>query len=206
MTLRYRRIQTRLWCDPRFAGLAEGEKLLACYLISGPQTTNLGLCRLSPAAAAEDLRITAPTFRRRFATVCHALGWRFDADTRTLWIPSWPSENAPSNPNVVRAWRAAFDEIPDSPLKAEAGAAIHAFLQAKGEPFSKAFGERFSKPFAEPVWNHSPNTPDPDPEKEMVRRAERAEQRRAGSTQTRDAVRQLRVLAEHDETRERSGA
>ena len=51
---RYRKVYARLWRHPGFANLNEGEKVLALYLLTGPQTNRLGLYCLSVATAAED--------------------------------------------------------------------------------------------------------------------------------------------------------
>jgi hypothetical protein len=136
---RYRRLRSRLWLEPRFATLTDVEKLAALYVLSGPQSTATGLYRLSPASAAEDLRCTTHAFQRRFEAARQALGWHFDAAARIIWLPEWIEENPPQNPNQVRAWRAAFDEIPDCPLKARAAAVILAFLERRGEPFAEPF-------------------------------------------------------------------
>jgi hypothetical protein len=183
---RYRRIRSRLWVDPSFVKLAGGERLVVFYLLSGPHTNSLGLYRLSAAAAAEDLGIPVGMFRRRFDSVLRAFGWRYEQHTRVLWIPEWANENAPQNPNIVQAWRSAFDEIPEGPLKAEAGVAILAFLNAKGPAFGKAFGE----PMVEPVRNDLPNTPDPDPDR-ANRIANHDARRIANAANTRTVVDQL---------------
>jgi hypothetical protein len=169
---RYRRVRSRLWVEPAFVGLSDAEKLVALYMLSGPQTTATGVYRLSPASAAEDLKSSTPAFQRRLALVLHAFGWHYDADVRVLWIPNWIEENPPQNPNQVQSWRSAFDEIPTCALKVEATGAILAFLESKGEPFAKPFREPFGKPLRKPFANGSPNglpnTPDPDPERETI--------------------------------------
>lgn len=138
---RYRRIRPRWWLEPAVVALSEGERIVALYCLSGPPTNSLGLYRLSPAGAAEDLGIDTDVFRRRFDVVCRAFCWRFDAAARVIWIPGWLEENTPQSLNVVKSWRAAFNEIPDCGVKAEAAPAIVTFLQSKSEAFCEAFGE-----------------------------------------------------------------
>lgn len=192
---RYRRVRVRLWIEPLFRKLTDGEKLVAVYLLSGPQTSSVGLCRVSIATAAEDLAMSIPQFRRRFDVVLRAFRWRHEADSSLLWIPEWIEENAPQNPNIVRAWRTAFNEIPDGPLKAEAAAATVAFLKAKGQAFRDAFGdvilESVQESMDEPFGNDSPNTPDPDPER-ANRIANHNARRLANAAHTRQVVSQLR--------------
>lgn len=189
---RYRRVRSRLWVEEPFIGLTEGEKLVVLYLLTGPFTNAIGLYRLPIGVMAEDLRMTVPTARRRFATLCRAFGWRYDSTTRILWLPAWVHENPPQNPNIVTAWRSAFGEIPESDLKAHAGAFIQEFLAQRGESFAKSFVERS---------NHLPNAPDPDPEGGTVRRPEREARRYRNAASTRETVGRLRALSEQRETR-----
>ena len=164
---RYRRVRVRLWIESAFSKLTDGEKLVAMYLLSGPQTNSVGLYRLSSASAAEDLAISTSQFRRRFDVVLQAFRWRYEVDSALFWNPEWIEENAPQNPNIVRAMRSAFDEIPDSPLKAEAAAATLEFLKTKGKAFGNAFGdpvlESVQESMGEPFRNDLANTPDPPP-------------------------------------------
>jgi hypothetical protein len=158
---RYRRVRVRLWTEPAFRRLDDAGKLVALYIVSGPQTNSIGLYRLSVAGAAEHMAMPVTQFRRRLAAVVEAFGWRYEAETGLVWLPEWPEENAPANPNICQSWRSAFNEIPDSPLKAEAVATAFAFLEAKGERFAKAFGEPITKPLREPSRNGLVNAPDP---------------------------------------------
>lgn len=165
---RYRRVRSRLWAEAPFAGLTEGEKLVALYLLTGPQTTATGLYRLSVASAAEDLGCSMRAFQRRLDAVVRALKWQYDAVVRVLWLPEWLDENSPANPNVVRAWRSCFDEIPDCALKRKAWAAVRAVLAPRGESFLKPFPELLGEPLSEPLpeagSNGLPNPPVPVPE------------------------------------------
>src|SRR5687767_3734580 len=117
---RYRRVRVRLWIEPPFRKLTDSEKVVAIYLLSGPQTSSVGLYRISVASGAEDLGMSVSQFRRRFNAVLPAFGWQHEVESGLLWIPEWIEENAPQNPNIVRAWRRSFDELPESPLKAVA--------------------------------------------------------------------------------------
>jgi hypothetical protein len=180
----------RLWLEPAFRKLSDSGKLVVLYLLGGPSTSAMGCYRLSTASAAEDLGFSVGQFRRHFEAVLKAFSWRYEAESGLLWIPSWAEENAPANPNICRSWRSAFDELPDSPLKAEAVAATFTFLRSKGEAFAKAFGDSFVEPVHEPFGNGSANTPDPDPER-ANRIANDDASRLANAANTRDTVAQL---------------
>jgi hypothetical protein len=132
---RYRKLFTRLWLHPGFTSLSDAEKVLAFYLLTGPQTNRIGLYRLSPAQAAEDLGTTVEPFRKRLATVCVAFGWLFDADARVMYIPSWWRWNPPSNENVTRGSLKDLNDLPPCGL-------VEAFarnIETIPEPFHEAF-------------------------------------------------------------------
>ena len=86
---RYRKLYIRLWRHPGFRALTDGEKVLALYLLCGPQTNRLGIYNLSIATAAEDLETLPQTLSKRLATVCQTFNWPFDKGSRVIWIPSW---------------------------------------------------------------------------------------------------------------------
>lgn len=87
---RYRKLYARLWSDPDFVKLTQLEKLVAIYLLCGPQTNRVGLYRFSLATAKEDMgfdrkgRLAAKT-----AACIGSFKWEFDASASVLWIPSW---------------------------------------------------------------------------------------------------------------------
>ena len=61
---RYRKLYARVWRHPGFTALTDGEKTLALYLLTGPQTNRLGLYTLSVATAAEHLGTVPETIPR----------------------------------------------------------------------------------------------------------------------------------------------
>lgn len=139
---RYRRIYPRLWLHPAFVSLAEGERLVALYLLSGPSTNRIGLFKLSPAAAAEDLGLSLDTFKRRFARVCEVFDWRFDAAARVLWVPSWWRFNLPANPNVLQAALADLAEVPASDLVDQFANHTETLPGTFGETFTACMAKR----------------------------------------------------------------
>lgn len=109
---RYRRLYVRLWRHPGFLELTDAEKVLAIYLLTGPQTNRLGLYTLSLATAAEDLGTVPETLKKRLARVCQTLGWLFDGRSRVFYIPSFWKWNPPENVNVVKGSLKDLNEIP----------------------------------------------------------------------------------------------
>lgn len=174
---RYRKVRSRLWLEPEFATLSDAEKVTALYLTTGPQAAPPGVFRLSCASAAEDLGCSTRAFQHRLAAVVRAFRWKYDATTRVLWMPEWPRENSPANPNGVVAWRSCIDEIPDCAVKREAWTAIRAVLTPRGESFVKPFAEPLMEPLLESApeaaridsADRSPNPPYPSPEGVAIR-------------------------------------
>ena len=113
---RYRKLFIRIWCHPDFAELTEGEKNLALYLLTGPQSNRLGIFGFSLARAGEELGMSPETVRKRLVTVCGAFGWFFDGRARVVYIPSWWRWNPPENPNVMKGNLKDLNEVPPSAL------------------------------------------------------------------------------------------
>lgn len=85
----YRKVYQRIWRNPEFHGLDGDGKVLALYLLTGPQTNRVGMFRFSAASAAEDLGQSVAQVQATLAAVCVAFGWRWDGASRVLLIPSW---------------------------------------------------------------------------------------------------------------------
>ena len=139
-----RRVRCGLWLEARFLALSEAEQLTALFIATGPHTNGLGLFRLSLAGAAEDRRVGLDTFKRRFDAVRGAMGWHYDASARVVSIPEWLSKKRPTNPNVVKSWRAAFNEVPDCRVKSDAAAAIVDYLNTSRRSLSESLWRTIS--------------------------------------------------------------
>ena len=109
---RYRKLYARLWRHPGFTSLTDGEKVLAFYLLTGPQTNRLGIYVFSIATAAENLGTVPQTLTKRLERVSVTFGWLFDKKARVVYIPSWFKWNPPENLNVVKGSLKDLNEIP----------------------------------------------------------------------------------------------
>jgi hypothetical protein len=139
---RYRRVFSRWWTEPAAQSFSADQKVVALYLLSGPQTSSVGLYRLSPGEAAEDLHMDPRAFRGHLSVVCKTLGWTFDSEARVLWIPSWPTDNPPASLNAAKSWRKQLEEVPDCGTKTAAVNELRAYLATECSPaFLKVFGE-----------------------------------------------------------------
>ena len=98
---RYRKLYPRIWRHPGFIGLHAKARELTLYLLTGPQSSRIGLFHFSPATAAEDLLVSVATLRNCLSEVCTTFGWVFDSEARVFFIPSWWRWNPPENANVL---------------------------------------------------------------------------------------------------------
>jgi hypothetical protein len=113
---RYKRAYARIWRHPGFRKLTIAWRLLALYLLTGPQTNRIGLFHFSLTMAAEDLGLGADTLRKGLPNVCTTFGWFFDNDARVFYIPSWWRFNKPDNQNVLVGNLKDINEIPSCGL------------------------------------------------------------------------------------------
>jgi hypothetical protein len=144
---RYRKVYPRLWRHPAFAPLSEGEKLLALYLLTGPQTNRLGVYPWTPEWAAADLAVTRQTLQRRWSVLENGFGWtRSSATNRptVVDIPSWLRWNPPENPNVVKAILNDLNEIPPCPARER----ILDRLTEVAKGYGKGYGKGLPIPLA----------------------------------------------------------
>lgn len=138
---RWRRIYSGDWYKSAFRGLTDAERVVYFYAKTGPQSTSVGIYRMSTAVAVEDLSNLSPVeFDFRLDVVCQACEWRFDPPTRVLWMPSWLAENPPQSPNVCVSWRKLLANLPDCDLKFEAVAAVSDVLKDMPKAFRDSFG------------------------------------------------------------------
>ena len=90
---RWRRFYSLWWYLEAFHSLNDAERVVFVYCLTGPQSTGVGISRMSTALAVEDIgNLTAVDFDYRLGRVCEAFGWRFDNATRVLWIATRPIE------------------------------------------------------------------------------------------------------------------
>src|SRR5690606_28606589 len=113
----YRKVYLRLWRHEEFQKLADGERVLTLYLVSGPQTNAIGCYHFSPGLACEDLGISMSQLRRRLHAVLTAFGWQHDETRRLMWITSWLKWNRPNGADATKAWQAEIETLPDCEAK-----------------------------------------------------------------------------------------
>lgn len=113
---RFRKVYPSIWRHPGFVKLTAHQQRIALYILSGPQTTSIGLFFFSVATAAEDLRLDNKTFGEGLANLSRTFGWIYNREARQLYIPSWWRFNAPENVNVLKGNLKILSELQPSAL------------------------------------------------------------------------------------------
>lgn len=154
---RHRKIDVRMWGDARFLALSRPQpnaQTLWVYLLTGPHTTSIpGLFTAGEAGLAEAMGWPLKGFREAFLEVTKNGMVEADWTARVVWIPKAIFYNPPESPNVVKSWRAYWDEIPECELKVKAYHHLKGFL----EGFGKGFGEGYARACAAPGVHPSRN-------------------------------------------------
>ena len=154
---RYSKVSRRIWNDARFRALSAPQpnaQTLFQRLLTGPELTNIPGCfQAWEAGLAQALGWPLDGFRKAFAEVSAQGLAKADWEVGFIWIPKAILHNKPESPNVVRSWKATWDELPECQLKADAFRALKAFVEGLPKGFGEAFAEGCRKPSAKP----SPN-------------------------------------------------
>jgi hypothetical protein len=172
---RYRKISVMMWGDRRFKELSRPQpnaQTLWYYLITGPHCTSFPAAFSSgEAGLAEDLEWPMKAFRKVFGELLSKDMVHVDWPNRYIFIPKAFKHNPPENPNVVSAWKKAWTELPDCPLKVVTFDAAVLYLTENFKPtFVERFGEELPKGFREEFGKTEQNISDqilhrpPDPE------------------------------------------
>ncbi len=149
----YRNVSIRMYGDAKFRALskpAPNAQSLFVYLLTGDHTGPIpGLFKAGEASLAEALDWPLEAFRHAFAEVSAMAMAKADWRARLVWLPKAIFHNPPQSLNVVKAWRKAFDELPECSLKIEAFQVFRAYLDGKPKAFGKAFGDALPEALAD---------------------------------------------------------
>lgn len=143
---RYRKVDPRIWNDEKFRTLSDNGKLVFLFLLTHPGMTALGAMRATPEGLAAELKWTPKAFGEAFGEALSKGMAKHDQEACFVWLPRFLKYNEPESPNVVRAWAAASDLLPECSMKTKAIQCAKGFAEAKGQGFGKAFGEAFAHP------------------------------------------------------------
>ena len=116
MDARYRKLYPRIWQHRVFALLSTEARLVALYLLTGPQSNRIGYYRMSVGSASEDLGLTPSACTKLFCSVTKAFGWEWDSEARVIWVRSWWKWNTPEAANNLKGAIKDYYDVPTSPL------------------------------------------------------------------------------------------
>jgi hypothetical protein len=140
MAKRYQKVLVTTWIGETIRDASDAARVLFFYLLSGPETTLLtGLVPVNVGTIANRLRWPDVKVREAFAELDADGAVAFDDGAGVAWLPNAIEHNPPMNPNVVRSWERAWDEVPKCPLKVTAYQSLRRWCEGKGASWLVAF-------------------------------------------------------------------
>lgn len=118
-------VYCQFWTSESTRDFSDDARLLALYLLTGPQSTILGASRVTPGNLLDDLKWGSERAGKAFAELFQN-GWATHDETRSwVFVNNFLTWNSIDNPNQGKAAIKVFDQIPDkSPLKPMVARAI----------------------------------------------------------------------------------
>ncbi|MGO4643242.1 hypothetical protein AB4Z43_32960 [Mesorhizobium sp. 2RAF45] len=150
---RYRKIDTRIWNDEKFRGLSDEGKLAFFFILTHPNMTALGAMRATLPGLAAELEWPPEGFRQAFGEALSKGMAEHDEKGSVIALPNFLKYNQPESPNVVKAWAACLDLIPEGDLKTLTIQRAKAFLKGKTKAFTEALPKAFAEALAKPMPN-----------------------------------------------------
>jgi hypothetical protein len=145
---RYRKVDPRIWNDAKFRALSDDGKLVFVFLLTHPGMTALGAMRATCPGLAGELHWDPERFHEAFREALQKGMADHDPEACFVSLPNFVKYNTPESPNVVKAWAAALDLLPECELKNRAVARAGGFAKAMSAAFAEALPEAFAKAMA----------------------------------------------------------
>lgn len=142
---KYRKVDPRIWNDSKFMGLSDNGKLALFFVLTHPNMTAVGAMRHTIPGMAAELGWTSEAFREAFAEGCADGIIRHDERASFVWLPNFIKYNQPESPNVVKAWLAALDLLPECSMRNELIQHVKDFLKGFAQGFQKSFDKALPK-------------------------------------------------------------
>lgn len=136
---RYRKIDPRIWNDAKFRELSDDGKFVFLFLLTHPHLTCLGAMRATVPGLAAELGWSVRRFQEGLAEGMQEGIVEYDPKASFLALPHFLRYNPPESPNVVIAWTAVWDLLPECRAKVVLYHRLKAFLQGYRESFKQAF-------------------------------------------------------------------
>jgi len=142
---KYRKVDPRIWNDEKFRGLSHDGKLVFLFLITHPHMTALGAMRASLPGLASEIEMTPKAFGEAFGEAFAKGMVEHDSQASFIALPRFLKYNSPESPNVVKAWAASLDLIPECALKSKLIQRVKDFTKGLSEGFLEGLPEAFAK-------------------------------------------------------------
>lgn len=140
---KYRPVDVRVWNDRKFLSLSSDARLLWLFLLTTPSALPIpGVVIGGEGAISEQLGWTVERYRERFQELLKS-GLSIRCEGRTIWLENALRYQPPCNPNMVKAWAKAWDDVPESPIKLDIWKAIKIACKSWTRLFDKLFPEPF---------------------------------------------------------------
>jgi hypothetical protein len=143
---RYKKIDTRIWGDRKFRQLSPpkpcGQALWWRLMVPREATNIPGLFSTTESALAESLQWPLKGFRAAFAEISDQRMATADWKAGLVFLPNGIKFHKPESPNVIKSWRAPWDEVPECELKLIAYTILRGYVEKE---LSKAFLEAFDE-------------------------------------------------------------
>ncbi|MET4634994.1 hypothetical protein [Kaistia defluvii] len=150
---RYRKIDTRIWNDEKFCGLSDAGQLAFIFVLTHPSMTALGAMRATIPGLAAEKGWTTEAFAEAFGEALEKGMIEHEEKARCVALPNFLKYNPPESPNVVKAWAASLDLIPEGRLKTLTIQRAKGFLQGKTKAFAEALPVSFTEASPKPMPN-----------------------------------------------------
>jgi hypothetical protein len=154
-SVKYRKIDTRIWNDERVRSLSDDGKLGFLFVLTHPGMTAVGAMRGTLTGLAAELGWPARRFEKALAPAIEAGMVEVNAGASFIGLKRFLRYNQPESPNVAKAWASSLELIPECPQKdalvgrclshLEPGPFREAFKQGLLEAFGEAFLEAFKE-------------------------------------------------------------
>ena len=116
---RYRKIDSRIWNDAKFASLTHEAQRAFLYVLTNPAMTSLGAFRGTLNGMGIELGIDQKDLTEVFGQLFRKGLVKVDERAFLWWCPNFLKYNTPENPNVIKGWVTALEMLPECPLLSE---------------------------------------------------------------------------------------
>lgn len=146
---KYRKISPRIWNDAKVRELTDKGKLAFLFMLTHPTMTPFGAIRANIPGLAFELGWTPKAFSKAMQELCANGMATFEEKASLIWFPNFLKYNRPENPNVIKSWAGAFEDLPECALRDAIYKALLRLSECLGKSFTEAFGEAFREGFDE---------------------------------------------------------